>query len=191
MIETYLFDFNLLFMKTEVIEGRVIYCFFTVFSAEVNFLSNYNPKGFIVTTNSNEPHEKIANLFHMVQVGDQVKLTLTDGRLTDICFLGLGKTISAKEHPFLGMAMKETAEKKVDAKFVRGSIYSSEQKEILQLCVLNAEKSMYHIESDKSQKARLETFLQKCKKGDVLRLSQNAEGKITHVVNETQAFEFA
>ena len=178
-------------MKTKVLEGRVIYCFFTVSSAEVNFLCNYEPKGFIVTTDSNEPHEKIATLFHMVQVGDKVKLTLTDGRLTDICFLGLEKNISAKDHPFLGMTMKETAEKKIAAKFVHGSIYPSGQKEMLQLCVLNAEKSMYHIEADKAQKGRLENFLQKCKKGDVLRLSQNAEGKITHVVNETQAFEFA
>lgn len=178
-------------MKTEVIEGRVIYCFFTALSAEVNFVSNYEPKGFVVTTSGTETPLKIANLFSMVQVGDKVKLTLIDGRLTEIYFLGLGKNISAKDYPSLGLQMKERAEKKIVAKFVRGSVYASKQKATLQLCVLNAEKSMYHFDADKLQEKRLDDFLQNCKKGDILRLSQNAEGKITRIVNETQAIEFA
>lgn len=178
-------------MKTEVIEGKVIYCFFTALSAEVNFVSNYEPKGFIVALGGSETHENVANLFSMVHVGDKVKLTLTDGCLTEIYFGGLGKIISAKNHPSLGMQMKESAEKNIVAKFVHGSVNTLKQKAILQLCVLNAEKSMYHFEADKSQEVRLNDFLQKCKKGDVLKLFQNAEGKITHIVNETQVFEFA
>lgn len=178
-------------MKTVVLNGRVIYCFVTALSAEVNFSSNGEAKGFTITAKSVSNPEKIVDLFSQVKKGDGVQLTVTDGRLTNILLVGLGKNIAAADYPNLGMSLKEAAEKKVAGKFVRSMLHVADKKVLLQLCVQDAEKSIYQMEADKSQKSRMETFVRKCKKGDVLRLFQNAEGKITNVVNETQAFEFA
>ena len=178
-------------MKTQTIEGRVIYCFYTALSADINFLDGSKAQGFIVAAKGIDNVEKVVGLFSLVKPGERVKLTLIDGQLTEVYFQGLGKSISAKNYPMLGLAMKDSVEKKVTAKFARGEMYTVGKNLMLQLYVLDAEKLIYHLEAEKSQESRMNDFLKKCVKGDTLRLSQNAEGKIVHIVNETQASEFA
>lgn len=179
-------------MAKEVINGRVIYCFVsTCLTADINLTSQGNVMGFKIAAHALKSPEKVMNLLLHIKKGDEVRLVINDGQIVEVSFLGLGKTFSIATYPDLGMSLKESAEQKLTAKFVHGNVHRNGKNIFLQLCVQGAEKSIYCLETDKSQESRVNTFLQKCNRGDILKLSQDPEGKITRVVNSTQAFEFA
>lgn len=182
-------------MKTEVINGFVIYSFVTAKSADINFLCNNEPKGFIVTAENEEVVEQVIEILLFVKKGDPVSLTLRDGQITELFLNRLGERISAKDYPTVGLAMKESAYKKILTQFVRGNVHSIKDKASLQFSVKNAdmkniEKSFYCMNVDKKHALKMRDFIQKCHVGDVLLLEQNPEGEITHIVNQTQVIEF-
>ncbi len=183
-------------MKTEVINGFVIYCFVTAKSAEINFLCNNEPKGFIVTAENEGVVEQVIEILLFVKKGDPVTLTLRDRQITELFLNRLGERISAKDYPTVGLAMKESAYKKILTQFVRGNLHSMNNKASLQFTVKNAksetdEKSAYYMEADKKHALKMRDFLQNCQPGDILLLDQNPEGEITHIVNQTKAVELA
>ena len=180
-------------MKTEVTTGRVIYCFVgSDATADINLVCQKGAgvMGFKVATHALKNPEKALDLLMHIKKGDDIRLTVCDKQLTEIFLPSLGRGLSIATYPNLGMSLKESASKTVKAQFVQGSVHQFAKNSVLQLCVRGAEKSIYEMEADKSEKARQNVFLQKCQKGDMLRIYQNPEGKITQIVNESQALEF-
>ncbi len=178
-------------MENKVVHGKVVYIFLTASSAEVNFVSDGETQGFEVTASESDEFDKILDFFSLIKKDDKVSLKFEKGQLVAVFLAERGQEISTQMYPNLGMRMKDSAYKKIVAQFVRGVVHQERKRSLLELCLQNAEKSIYPVEADGQQFQRMEEFLKKCQKGDTLRLFQNPEGKITNVVNETQAFEFA
>ena len=177
-------------MEKQKIEGKVLSCCTKNDGFDINLCTRAGEfKGIVIRFPKNVTKGEFSVL-KSVKLGSEICFIIEQAQISKIILPDLGCSLSV-QGTCVGVAFKESVFEKKAIRFISGCFFFNQDRFALQFRTKLAEKVFYTMDCAIQQSTRAKNFLQKCKAGDILLLVYDEFGKIRHVVNKTQAFEFA
>ncbi len=178
-------------MKQHVISGKVIYkSLVAQGQADVNLKTSEGEIGIRIAQAGDFSDGEVRSFVMNTFIGEEFCLYLVDGQVKELINYSKDKVLILDKYPQLGVSFRESAFVTVQGRFENALLVDEPELLLLRLLVCGR-ISAYSIVAGKEKMKKLLSSLQNCKKKDLLQLKILPDGKVFHIVNQTQVFEVA